>query len=89
MRDNVNFIEQFLEKSEERNTFCQLIEKRVEMTVGLESQLAVLLNRFLQQLFHHPNHEYLFDRVDHLLQEINDYEQHIDNKFKILEKSSG
>lgn len=89
MRDHVNFIEEFLEKSEERNSFCQLVEQHVEQSVGLESQLGTMLNRFLQQLFHHPNHDFLMDRVDELLREVSEYEQHIDNKFRVLEKSIG
>jgi len=61
----------------------------VEKVIGLETQLAVLLNRFLQQLFHHPNHDYLLDRIEEFLHEVGEYEQHIDNKFKVLEKSIG
>jgi neutral trehalase len=54
-----------------------------------ESQLAGIIFRFLSNLFQHPNHEYLFERIDYLLTEAREYENHIDNKFRILEKSIG
>jgi hypothetical protein len=72
VKEQVDFIRDFLEKSEERNSFCQMIEKKMESVIGMrESQLATIIRRFLTNLFHHPNHEYLFDRIDHLLIETN------------------